>query len=626
MQNSAVVPSQSDPSFAQQGTVDWTQLARSTVTLSLEVLSRLNQAGVETFTLAVGQAVFSPFLIPPESQRKIQSVLSDLKPFSSYGNILWFGFGIKHVVRLLVESEEGIACVALCGGLAVSYDKFYCAQVLRCLTEHQSAPSHLKPSILQWSNLINVCSGSLATSDFSNIVEGLCLLWNDKDLDYRKQRGATTPAALAKALTTLSAVSCGAIHSATFAGGPDCAWLAALAEWVLGLTVEVRDAETGQCLYRKMGGAQYDTPQVTVLRALNAQSSTLQLKDKTCFLPTGAEMFRDNADAVERIFAGGRSTWDSILADSLPAEPLQRLFSPEAAPSFSIILHNAFEGMKQEVADTRGFFDILPELKPILLHSRTEKQTVDEAVDILYEPEFTPEREPFFHVVPGHIQKDGTFFRGIYDLSAKYALQVESVLISAKSFDDMVDLTLGNSQKRLDLSLMVIQTLDSQKLAAGYVWQTSRRENARHNFHAFSSANLQQRIFDAPNYPLCTAQNIRARRSNKALIGRCSQISKDLRHQMPCGARPWPGQWVLVDAFDSKNAKTPTGATIYMGSLATLYSIICSCDPFVKLKLKLARVCATGCLFCTCPTEAREITIISSQTAAAGVLFAGDIE
>lgn len=97
--DSALIPSQSGPVFSQQGTVDWTQLANSSVTFSLGVLSRLSKAGVEPFTLAVGQAIFLRFPLPPETQQEIHTTLANLKPFSSYGNVLWFGFGIKHVAR-----------------------------------------------------------------------------------------------------------------------------------------------------------------------------------------------------------------------------------------------------------------------------------------------------------------------------------------------------------------------------------------------------------------------------------------------------------------------------------------------------------------------------------------------
>lgn len=338
--DSALIPSQSGPAFSQQGTVDWTQLANSSVTFSLGVLSRLSQAGIEPFTLAVGQAIFLRFPLPPETQQKIHETLANLKPFSSYGNVLWFGFGIKHVARLLAESEQGIACIALCGSLSVSYDKFYCAQVLRSMTQIQSAPGNLSPSISQWSSLVDVCSGTLVSSEFPNIVEGFCRLWYDYQNEHVwKIRTATPPHALGKALSTIAAVASGELHSVTFVGGVDCAWIAAIAEWVLRLTVEVQDTKTGRCLYQKIHNLEHEVPQVLILRNLDEQGSVMRLKDKMCFLPSGTDIFNAPSGNGESVFAGGHSSWNRILSDTFSADALRRLFSSEAGPTFAYLLH-----------------------------------------------------------------------------------------------------------------------------------------------------------------------------------------------------------------------------------------------------------------------------------------------
>ncbi|KAL5342148.1 hypothetical protein BJX70DRAFT_337418 [Aspergillus crustosus] len=62
----------------------------------------------------------------------------------------------------------------------------------------------------------------------------------------------------------------------------------------------------------------------------------VQLKDKTCFLPSGASIFGARSDMI---FAGGRSTWTSILSDTFSQKYLQRLFSSEGGSAFSDLLH-----------------------------------------------------------------------------------------------------------------------------------------------------------------------------------------------------------------------------------------------------------------------------------------------
>lgn len=98
--------------FAQQGTVDWTAISRSTFTFSVEVMSRFSKAGVEMITCAMGQAMCSQFNVPPEGQKRITDAISKLKAYSSYGQVLWFGFGVKHIVRSLCETKQGATYAA----------------------------------------------------------------------------------------------------------------------------------------------------------------------------------------------------------------------------------------------------------------------------------------------------------------------------------------------------------------------------------------------------------------------------------------------------------------------------------------------------------------------------------
>jgi hypothetical protein len=83
--------------FAQQGSVDWVALSGSTLSFSIDVLSRFSKAGVEMITVAVGQAMCGSFNIPAAGQKRLQEAIARLKAFSSYGKILWFGFGVKSV-------------------------------------------------------------------------------------------------------------------------------------------------------------------------------------------------------------------------------------------------------------------------------------------------------------------------------------------------------------------------------------------------------------------------------------------------------------------------------------------------------------------------------------------------
>ena len=166
---------------------------------------------------------------------RIRDALSSLKYFSSYGKLVWCGFGIKPIIKDLAETEPGVACVALCACMSISYESFYVAEVLREFCKFQEAPPDIIPSIHQWKVLVHICAGAVSNSKFPNLLAGLRRLVPRPAgvLFYQP----TPTENLAKAIKTLVDVSNGTLANVTIAGGLDCMWLGAISEWLLGLDV-----------------------------------------------------------------------------------------------------------------------------------------------------------------------------------------------------------------------------------------------------------------------------------------------------------------------------------------------------------------------------------------------------
>lgn len=343
----SLVPSSGLANFAQQGSVDWVSLSNSTLSFSVEVLSRFSKAGVEMVTVAVGQAIFSAYNIPPEGQKRLSDAVSKLQAFSSYGKVLWFGFGIKHVVRSLCETEQGAACAAMCACLSVSYDTFYASKVLKELADACLTPTTLTPALSQWAALINVCAGAVTDSKFPVLVEGFSSLvgFPSNDRKIRPFQEPTTAKALAGALLELSKVSNGTTRSVTFEGGADCGWLAAVAQWLLGLSVEIFDASGGR-LYSDPSSRIGAEAQVIIIRDNSGGGASTAVSRRSFSVPPGALSFvlLDNTSFEEsprHFFLRGRSEWTTILQDTFGTS-MQDLLTKEVAPVFAQYLCMAF--------------------------------------------------------------------------------------------------------------------------------------------------------------------------------------------------------------------------------------------------------------------------------------------
>ena len=324
--------------FAQQGTVDWTAFYASTFTFSVEMLSRFSKAGVEMITCAMGQAVGSQFNVPPEGEKRVTDAISKLKAYSSYGKVLWFGFGVKHIVRSLCEIKQGTICAALCACLRVSYSTEMSARVMSVLCDQLLSSKGVSPALPQWAALIDVCSGALSPSKFPVMVDGFCRLALANPRPRYGQYKATTVDALAQALAELSKVSKGSVSSITFEGGYDCGWIAAVAEWLLCLKVKVL-TEEGSCLYWQDTN---ESAQVIILFKTSTCDLTideimqLRVVNRSFCLPSNenVDYFRRSGGDVGEPFGMGRSTWSTILEDTF-GSAFKVLLSPNIIELFA---------------------------------------------------------------------------------------------------------------------------------------------------------------------------------------------------------------------------------------------------------------------------------------------------
>ncbi|KAF1944724.1 hypothetical protein EJ02DRAFT_463819 [Clathrospora elynae] len=297
-------------SFQQSGQLDWVSLSKSTFSFGLDFLVRLSRAELDTATIAVSLTMFNRFALNTQSQKKILDALSSLRSFSSYGKLVWFGFGINSITKELAASEQGMACVALCACMNLSYESFFAAGVLREFCKLLGAPPGLVPSIHQWKTLVDICAGSLYDSKFPVLLEGITR--HVVPVSEKVLSRPTSQEALAKAIAALADVSTGKLDHVTVAGGLDCIWLAAISEWLLSLEVEIRYS-SGLTVYKSPRNGEDRRPMVTIIY-VSDNEQPIHLS-KCYIVPKGVKFWNSSSPGTAS-FTGGRSEWNSILSDT----------------------------------------------------------------------------------------------------------------------------------------------------------------------------------------------------------------------------------------------------------------------------------------------------------------------
>ena len=340
LMSGALVPASAN--FQQQGTVDWVELSGRSVHFSVAVLARLSKAGIDPFTLQVGRAICTNFSLHPTAQGRISDAILALKKFGSYGDIIWFGFGVKHVVTDLAETEQGLTLVAVCAALSTTYDSLYGARVLRELCGLCKAPQSFSPAIRQWKTLVELCAGILTSGHFNLVLDGLRRLVSGgrNAPELEANRCPTTYLALAEAILTIAQVTSKRLAGATFTGGLDCIWLAAVAEWVFSLDV-VMYSSAGVLLYRSRSLDQ-QPPQITVVYLGKETEWEEQsfISEKTSLIGSGRTLFvREDENLLGGVhFFNWRSSWSTILHDTFHGS-VDKLLTGENAYQFGLYLY-----------------------------------------------------------------------------------------------------------------------------------------------------------------------------------------------------------------------------------------------------------------------------------------------
>lgn len=163
-------------SFTQQGTINWDSLAHRSVTFSVDVLNRCANAGVDPYSVVVGQAIARSFPLSRRGRENIAGSVETLGCQNGLQNVLWFGFGVRAFARTMALTSEGTNLLALCSTLAECFHDGLASEVMYSIVKAYGAPGKLTPSTTQWSAIVRACSGVLASSKFPVLAEGFMRL------------------------------------------------------------------------------------------------------------------------------------------------------------------------------------------------------------------------------------------------------------------------------------------------------------------------------------------------------------------------------------------------------------------------------------------------------------------
>ena len=307
--------------FQQQGTVDWNALGSNSLHASVQILSRISAAGIDPFTIVMGQAVCGTLVWGAEGRKRFDQALQKCRGLAGYRNVLWFGFGVKHVASILTSTEQGATCAALCSCIAECYGSDLAAEIMLEMTKASKPTTETVPSLVQWRNLINACAGLVATSTFGIRAEQLMRLAGESRVavegrrvapgSWRGDRGVSHKTNIAETLLGLAKLSRGVLVQMTIIGGADAGFIAAIADWLLDLSVEIRGGEDYQTLWKNR--SLDEASQLLIIYEKDMAKDSMQPVGQTYRLPGGYQVVRRADGNTQTSILSGRVPWEKAL-------------------------------------------------------------------------------------------------------------------------------------------------------------------------------------------------------------------------------------------------------------------------------------------------------------------------
>lgn len=339
---SLVQPGQSGSNFAQQGTVDWVAVSQTTFSASVAILSRLSRAGLQPLTVAIAQALSINIPIGIHGEKQLNNAMSGLKAFGSFGDVIFFGFGVQHVLRVLVQTSQGASSVALVASLTEGHSTMYTAYVLYEMAKLMKSPADLTSSFAQWERYAEVCAGLFSTSMFGVKIAQISRLCGfTRNAQIRSKVNAAHAEEMARALCAIGTVQTGQCESIDVVGGISCCWAVVFCDLLLGLRVQVLRSD-GTLVFASQA-AIGDKPQIRFLVGIGNNADAIICTGRIITLKSEEFVSRWHRN-VDLSYAAvtGRLDWKTMICDSFDnvadiltiegrgTRPFARLFSAAA--------------------------------------------------------------------------------------------------------------------------------------------------------------------------------------------------------------------------------------------------------------------------------------------------------
>lgn len=274
--------------------LDWEAVCAESQTFTNDQLLSYNAAGIDPFLILVAQVLGQQFRLPPKGQRNLANAFASLPQAEFFGLTMGIGYSERHPARLLANLAGGFDFLGVCGCLSEYYSEDVVVGVIVGLLKAYKIPDRLLPNTSQWSHLLHLCHGVLATSGFGLLITraGTAVKLTGMSANIKT---------IVSGMLAMNDIVQGTQNRVSIVAGSDAYWFAAVAEWLFDLKFVVENVS---------GMSLVSSPVVEPSRAqVHVSTKDPSFREDSVDLLPLAEAFPNNSTPV----TGGRVTWEKIF-------------------------------------------------------------------------------------------------------------------------------------------------------------------------------------------------------------------------------------------------------------------------------------------------------------------------
>jgi hypothetical protein len=148
--------------------IDWSSWTK-TRPLNVDALDQFNAMGVDPYTALVAGALCERFKFSSHGDQNIGHAFGAL-PVAAHTSVFGIRYPPRHIAPLLLRSDSGSSFLAICGVLCEYYPCDLVVGFFKVMASRSNLPFNMMPTTAQWTELIETCAGTLATSEFGTII------------------------------------------------------------------------------------------------------------------------------------------------------------------------------------------------------------------------------------------------------------------------------------------------------------------------------------------------------------------------------------------------------------------------------------------------------------------------